>query len=279
MHITRKGFTLIELMIALVLLVIVGGGMFKLLTSQQRATRQQAALTMLQANVRTGALLVPSELREINVSATGTDIVSMTADNITYRAMRATSVVCAVTTTQVRLRNEYTYGYRAPVAGRDELLIFIENDPGSSTDDGWKQAAISAPAASTCPDGGAAMSYTVAITADTVAMVVLDAAARTFETMQLALYQSGGRNWLGVRSVSGGEASLQPVLGPLTATGLQLAYLNAAGGATTDPTLVRSIDIKVVGETDNRVSNGSSTQAIKLDSLTARIRLRNAPRL
>ena len=278
MHTTRKGFTLIELMIALVLLVIVGGGMFKLLTSQQRATRQQAALSMLQANVRTGALLVPSELKEINVSATGSDIVLMRPDSITYRAMRATSVVCAITTTQVRLRNDYTFGYRAPVVGRDRLLIFVENDPGSSTDDGWKETAISAPAASTCPDGGSAMAYTVAVTADTVAMVSLDAVARTFETMQLKLYQSNGRYWLGARSVSGGEA-VQPVLGPLTATGLQLAYLNAAGVATTDSTLVRTIDIKVVGETDNAVSNGSSTQAIKLDSLTARIRLRNAPRL
>ena len=278
MHTTRKGFTLIELMIALVLLVIVGGGMFKLLTSQQRATRQQAALSMLQANVRTGALLVPSELKEINVSATGSDIVLMRPDSITYRAMRATSVVCAITTTQVRLRNDYTFGYRAPVVGRDRLLIFVENDPGSSTDDGWKETAISAPAASTCPDGGSAMAYTVAVTADTVAMVSLDAVARTFETMQLTLYQSNGRYWLGARSVSGGEA-VQPVLGPLTATGLQLAYLNAAGVATTDSTLVRTIDIKVVGETDNAVSNGSSTQAIKLDSLTARIRLRNAPRL
>ena len=276
---SRKGFTLIELMIALVLLLIVGGGIFTLLTKQQRATRQQAALTMLQANVRTGALLVPSELREINVSATGSDIVTMAADNITYNAMRATSVVCAVSTTQVKLRNEYTYGYRAPVASRDTLLIFVENTPGSSTDDGWTRTRLLAPVASTCPDGGAAVAYTVVITADTVAMIKLDAAARTFERMQLSLYQSGGRNWLGARSVSGGEASLQPVLGPLTATGLQFEYLNAAGAATNNTTLVRTINIKVVGETENRVSNGSSTQAIKLDSLTARIRLRNAPRL
>ena len=276
---SRKGFTLIELMIAMVLLLHVGGGIFTLLTKQQRATRQQAALTMLQSNVRTGALLVPSELREINVSATGSDIVTMAADNIEYNAMRATSVVCSVTATQVKLRNEYTYGYRAPVASRDTLLIFVENDPGLSSDDGWKRTRLLAPVASTCPDGGAAVAYTVVISADTVAMIKLDAVARTFERMQLSLYQSGGRNWLGARSVSGGEASLQPVLGPLTATGLQFEYLNAAGAVTTNTTLVRTINIKMVGDTENGVSNGSSTQAIKLDSLTARIRLRNAPRL
>jgi prepilin-type N-terminal cleavage/methylation domain-containing protein len=279
MHTTRKGFTLIELMIALVLLVIVGGGMFKLLTSQQRATRQQAAQSMLQANIRTGTLLVPSELREINVTAAGSDIVAMGPDSITYRAMRATSVVCAITTTEVRLRNEYTFGYRAPVPGRDKLLIFVENDAASSLDDGWTTKEISAATGSTCPDGGNAVAYTVAVTADTVAMVRLDAVARTFEVMQLKLYQSGGRNWLGARSVSGGEVAVQPVLGPLTAAGLRLTYLNAAGGVTTDSTQVRTIDIMVQGETDNAVSNGSSTQAIKMDSLTARIRLRNAPRL
>jgi prepilin-type N-terminal cleavage/methylation domain-containing protein len=280
MHASRKGFTLIELMISLVLLTIVGGGVLTLLNNQQRATRQQAQLAMLQSNVRTGTLLLPSELRELHIDATGGDIVSMAADNITYRAMRGTSVACAVSTTQVTLRNGLTFGYRAPIAGRDSLLLFIDNDTESATDDGWKATALAAPAATTCPDGSAATAYTVAIPADTVAMVSLDAVVRTFEVMQLTLYQANGRNWLGARSVSANELAVQPVLGPLTATGVQFRYLTADGvTTTTNRSLVRSIDVRIVGETDGLVSNGSSTQLMKQDSLTARIRLRNAPRL
>jgi prepilin-type N-terminal cleavage/methylation domain-containing protein len=280
MHASRKGFTLVELMISLVLLTIVGGGVLTLLNNQQRATRQQAQLAMLQSNVRTGTLLLPSELRELHIDATGGDLVDIGVDHITYRAMRGTSVACAVSTTQITLRNGLTFGYRAPVAGRDSVLLFIDNDTESATDDGWKASALAAPAATTCPDGAAAIAYTVTIPADTVAMVALDAVVRTFEVMELKLYQSGGRNWLGARSVSANELTVQPVLGPLTATGVQFRYLRADGvTTTTDRSLVRSIDVRIVGETDGIVSNGSSTQLLKQDSLSARIRLRNAPRL
>ena len=280
MHTSRKGFTLIELMIALVLLVIVGGGIFKLLTTQQRATRQQAQLSMMQSNLRSGTLLVPSELREIGIDASGSDILAMGPDSITYRAMRSMSVACQVTATEIRLRNLLTWGYRPPVAGRDQILLFVEGDPGSSMDDTWVSTAIAAPAASTCPDGQPAMAYTVTIPggAATVAKVSLGAAVRTFETMQFKLYTSGGRSWLGARSVSGGE-TIQPVLGPLTATGLRLEYRNAAGNVTTDSSLVRTIDVTIEGQTDGAVSGGSGALAMKQDSLTARIRLRNAPRL
>ena len=275
------GFTLIELMISLVLLTIVGGGILTMLNRQQRATRQQSQVAMMQSNVRTGALLLPSELRELHIDAVGgSDLVSIATDNITYRAMRGMSVACAVTTTQIRLRNLQTWGYRSPVPGRDRMLVYIENSPSSALDDTWLATDIAAPAASTCPDGAAATAYTVTIPVDTIPDIVLGAAVRTYETMEFRLYQADGRSWLGARSVSAGEPDVQPVLGPLTTAGLRIVGLQADGiTPTTNTALVRSIDVTIVGQTDGLVSSGSSTQLMKQDSMTARIRLRNAPRL
>ena len=142
---SRRGFTLVELLVALVLLTIVGGVIIRLLASSQRLSRQQSEQVLLQGNVRTGALLVPAELRELAVGATTTDLVSMGATDVTYRALRASGVACQVTAGapgSVRLRRSVYFGYRTLAATRDSLLIFMDNDPNLTTDDRWSAFAV-----------------------------------------------------------------------------------------------------------------------------------------
>ena len=71
MRASRRGFTLIELMIGLLLMTLIGTVIFKLLQSEQRVSTAQAERMMLQASVRTGALVVPTELRELSTNAGG----------------------------------------------------------------------------------------------------------------------------------------------------------------------------------------------------------------
>ena len=66
----RRGFTLVEVMIALVILGIVTGAIYRLLDANRRIAVAQAEQVMLQSNVRTGSLIVPNELRELNTVAT-----------------------------------------------------------------------------------------------------------------------------------------------------------------------------------------------------------------
>ncbi len=282
---TRRGFTLIELMIALILLSIVGTVIMRLLTSSQRASRYQSEQALLQSNVRAGATLVPTELRELGISGAASDIYAgMTATQISYRAMRSTSVACAFGLTAIKLRNSMTFSYRALATPRDTLLVFVEGNPLSSADDAWMAVAITGgTSATTCPDGTAATSVPVVLTAPTIALIlpsgVTEAPVRSFEKMQLQLYASGGQSWLGARSVSAGEATLQPVLGPLEATnGLQLDYLDANGTATAVPTAIRSINVTIRGLTDKTISRGTDALHVAKDTLVSRIRLRNAPR-
>ena len=62
----HRGFTLVELLVVLLIMVVVTGGIYKLLNSTQRLSRAQAERVDLQSNVRTASLVIPNELREIN---------------------------------------------------------------------------------------------------------------------------------------------------------------------------------------------------------------------
>ncbi len=277
-HRTR-GFTLAELLIALILLAIVGDVVVRLLAGSQRLTRAQSEQTALQASVRAGALLVPAELRELGTGAAGADLLIMGPDSITYRAQRAVGVACAVTATTIVLRSALMFAYRAPGGPRDSVLLYLEGNPASALDDAWQVLAISgAPSAGSCPDGSAALDLPTAVPAGVLAQVVTDAPVRTFEVMQMRLYRSGGQYWLGSRSVSAGEATIQPMLGPLKSNGFQLDYLDAAGAPAALASDVRSIDVTIRGVTDAPVSAGLGRLQLAEDSLRARVRLRNAPR-
>ena len=97
--------------------------------------------------------------------------------------------------------------------------------------------------------------------------------------MEYGLYSSGGEWWLGARSVSMSEASMQPVLGPLTSDGLSFNFFDGNGALTTDRSLVKSIQVTLMGVTDQAIVVGSNTKtAYVQDSLVSQVVLRNALR-
>jgi prepilin-type N-terminal cleavage/methylation domain-containing protein len=281
---STRGFTLVEMLIGLVLLAIVSTTIYRILDTNTRLSRAQTEQVSLQSAVRIGSLVVGTELKEMGINTTVSDIQAMSANSITYRAMRATGMACQVTANEVRLRNTTTpptfFSTRNIAAGQDSLLLYVEGDPNVATDDQWLPLRISGVSASTCgaaPAIALALSPSINTVATPLTKIVLDAPVRTFEVMQLAIVNTGGQNWLGVRSLSAGGA-LQPALGPITATGLQFDYYDAAGAVTTSPTAVRSIQITIRGQTDRTVrAAGQSPLAVALDSLSMRITLRNAP--
>jgi hypothetical protein len=90
---------------------------------------------------------------------------------------------------------------------------------------------------------------------------------RIYEVMELKLYRSEGKSWLGARSVSAGEA-IQPVVGPLAdENGFRLEYLDGAG-TTSDVTSVQSIRVTLRGISEGPVQVE--------EALTTQISLRNA---
>jgi prepilin-type N-terminal cleavage/methylation domain-containing protein len=281
----RRGFTLVEILLALVIMGVVTGALYRLLNTSQRLSLAQAEQVSLQSSVRTGSLVVPNELRELNtvlgsLDATQNDITDADPDAITYRAMRGLGFVCqaaAAGATQLRLAGASWTGLRAPDATRDSLYLFIEGDPDEDDDDSWLQVDITAAVApaNAC---GAAAGYLLTVEAIPAAVPV-NTPVRLFELMRLELYAEDGQWWMGAQSVSAGEIEPQPMLGPLTDDGFALVYLDAAGAETADLTAIKSVRLTVRGLTDGAVrAGGAGAMGHPEEALVTQVLLRNSIR-
>jgi prepilin-type N-terminal cleavage/methylation domain-containing protein len=282
MQADRQGLTLPELMVAAVLMLIVGGAAYQLLVTTQRLARAQVEQVSLQSNVRSGALVVTNELRELSTTVGGSsdqnDILSIAPGQITYRAMRGIGFICqGPSATQLRIGRLDFSGYRDPQATRDSAYVFVEGSAETGNDDAWVPLAITrVSSAAPCP-GAAGPGITLTVpSAAFLTSLALGTPVRIYEVMQLKLYQSEGRSWLGARSVSGGEA-IQPVVGPLAdGDGFQLDYLDGRGAPTADLSAIKSIRFTVQGVSAEAVRSGGGEAMRAQDGLTTQVGLRNA---
>jgi prepilin-type N-terminal cleavage/methylation domain-containing protein len=282
----RKGYTLIELMIGLVILGIVTGALYKLLVTSQRISRAQTEHVDLQTNMRGAALIVPNELREINTVVGGNvdqnDILAGSGANvIQYRAMRGIGFVCQTpTNNEVRILASSWSGLRAPdPGGKDDGYVFIDGDENKSIDDAWQPVTITGVTNSTC---GANAAYALAInpTVAVLTTVPVNTPVRLYEIMELSMYATGGQWWLGARSVSAGEVNPQPLVGPLDATanaGFNLSYRDGNNAVTADLTSVKSIRIGMKGLSSYNVASGTGSTLGQLQETdSTQVVLRNA---
>src|SRR5437763_110467 len=95
---TRRGFTMVELLIALVILGIVSAALYKVLVTNQRTYLAQTQRIDLQQNIRAAATILPAELREINAAGTAGanngDLSGMLSTSLTIRAPRQLGFLC-----------------------------------------------------------------------------------------------------------------------------------------------------------------------------------------
>ncbi len=278
-----RGFTITELIIALVVFALAAGSIGRVMVNSQRLSRAQIEVISMQSNLRTGALVVPSELRELAADGTNSDILAMTSSNITFRAMRGLGFTCSVTSTSIKILDTSTvpfYGSRSIISGRDRIIVFVENDPNFPTDDNWLVLTPTAvDLSNNCGSQNAIMLTVADFSAQLtngISDVVVGGPVRSFEIMELGPVTSGGHTWLGARSVSGGQTTLQPVLGPLETNGFGLEYFDAAGTTTTVPADVRQLRVTLRGSTEHAVSRGLGDAPVFVrDSLVATVTLRN----
>lgn len=287
----RRGFTLVELLIALIMMVLVAGGIYSLLVTTHRVSRKQTEISNLQGNLRGGLNLVQSELQEIYTDAAVgvSDINVMTAASLDYDAMRGIGESCGLTLGggAVQIRQD-GYSGRAPVAGRDRLLLFQDQDTLSSSDDVWLDVPITGVNPNgVCTVGVAGPSWDLVVptllAADLIhavsgnPLVFAPGPIRTVEQMELGLVNDAGKDWLGIRSSSGGEAALIPVIGPLNSGGLEFLYYDGASAPTGLPSAVKTIVVKLHGISAEVVTTGQgSTLGKPRDSVLVRVQLRNS---
>jgi hypothetical protein len=299
---------MVELMIGLVLTLAVGGVTYQMLLNNQRVTRKQTENVGMQDNVRSGALVIANELREVGydvvtagataslgyapAAPTRTDLLTIQPGAVTYHANRGLGFVCDVSTAapaKVVVRSSTWQQLRDP-SPTDTLMLYVESESETASDDAWVHLGIVATQAQNCPGAGTPPGLAFQVQAPaglnlTTALnkVVLGGPARVTEVMRMRYWQDGGKSWLGMEAVSAGTP-IQPVVGPLadsttTVRGLTFGYFDANNVATAVPSNVRVIEVTLRGVTDQAV-HGRSGYGATIDTLglTTRVALRNTLR-
>jgi prepilin-type N-terminal cleavage/methylation domain-containing protein len=284
----RRGFTLVELLVALVLMGIVTTAIYRVLVNNQRTYQAQTQRIDLQQNIRAAGTILPAEFREMN--APDGDIKGMWQDSIQIRAMRQFGIVCTipvlnggvVTGKNIRLRNQMIMGSRGFVIG-DSVLVFHEGSEDSRNDDAWavgRVTGVVSGVAANCTDATAGTQLNIDFAAfaapltNVAGSIPMGAPMRGFEVVTYKIYQAADGLWyLGLRGPAGG---LQPLIGPLIgSTGLRLNYYDAAGAVTAVPANVASIEIIVRGRTAQAIQQPSGGRVTPVDSIVTRVALRN----
>ena len=292
MRLTRspRGFTLAELLVALVLFAIVSTAIYQLLVNNQRKYRQQTQRIELDDNVRSAVAILPTELRGLDAAdPLGSDIIQMTDTSVAYRAVRALRWVCTTLQTGSQLFLDTTkYALRSIDPAYDSLLIFADSNPMKRTDDHWYHADVQSTPGRTNGCGSQMFVLNVAFALPRVSNnntlvaqddVMQGSPVLAFEMVRMMSYQdASGVTWLGVQRYNkqSGWSTLQPVVGPLAPGGLRFAYYDSTGAVTADSSKVARVEVTVIGRTSQPVRLSTGSMSYLLDSLVTQVALRNS---
>ena len=286
-----RGFTLVELIMALALGALVAAGAYRAIVGTQRVTQAGAQKIDVQQNLRAGATYMASALRELD--AADGDINVATATRLRFRSMRWVGVLCdapakkGATSVVLTIRSGSVFGLRAPSAAEDSALVFADGDPGSRADDVWLIGAVTGQSGGVCSDGSAASDLTVEITgasggqAAALATVTAGAPVRGFQAEELSLFQAAdSRWWMGQRTANrtGSWTAVRPLVGPLTAAGLAFTYHDTTSAVTGVLTDIASVSITMRGESERLVRGLGGAVDYARDSIITRAALRNNER-
>lgn len=266
----RRGMTLVELLIVLVVGGLVMLAIYEVLIVNQRTYRAQSATVRGQQTLRAGMDVLFGELREI--SPADGDIVAMAEDELEIRAPRNLAVICEIvvggTDPTIRARR----------IGRDlvedSARVFYENDSNDTSDDVWRSARIGVVDVGSfdCPDGTPAQTlqlHGVTHGMGTDDFLVTGSPIRNFLHFRYGVGTYDGRSYLVQEDTTGTEF---PLVGPLDdADPADFEYLDENGTTTTTPEDVRQVEVTLRTVSEARDGSGDPYR----DSLTARIFTRN----
>ena len=295
----RRGFTLVEVMVVMVMMVLVGAAVTRILVNSLRVSQSQMIMADMQSNVRTAGLVLPMELRELGYdtniysNAVTSDIEAIGANSITINASRGFSTLCGTfdfgsDPGEVRFRKPIM-GIREPLM-TDGFQIYVENDENTGVDDQWATLAVSAIDLNGECDGGGDPAIVLTLKNPTPvgpgqqltdANLKVGGPIRWVERMQFGRFvDDDGMTYVGARSLSLGEAGYSAVAGPLDpATGLQFFYYDKDGTLVVpgvgSPLDVRTVEVQLTGRTSTQVAMAGGRRANRAMITTTRVALRN----
>ena len=292
---SRRGFTMIELIVALVLLGIVSTAIYRVLVNNQRVYMAQTQRIDLSQNIRAANSILSAEFRELD--AFDGDVTAIGPDSIVIRGMRWLSFICVppVLTgnnlgNQMIIRGRQVgdpmwFGSRYINESTDSLLIYLDGNQVTRLDDYFVPARLAAtPGNQQCPAVGAIAAQpgtrivfdgNFVFGTNIAGAITVGAPVRGFERVKYRLYQPSGDSlwYIGFQAAN---QSIQPLVGPVLPNGLTFQYFNAAGAVTAVRTQIARIDVTVRARSTTQVrAGGDAPRRAIVDSITFSVALRN----
>jgi prepilin-type N-terminal cleavage/methylation domain-containing protein len=267
---SRRGFTLAEIMVVLMILGFVGGAVFRVLVKQQQAYKDSSRQADMQREIRLTSSYLPSEIRAL--SSAGGDVMEMDEDEFEFLANIGSGVVCdKVSNTHVILPPLNTAGitltnwYSQPVVG-DSVFLYDDSVSSGAEDDVWERRAVSQvqPNASDCAgapftdpalDAGKDR-WRVGIAGNVPDSVRKGSVVRFARPVRYRIFQAPSNKWyLGYQQYRAGSwSAIEAVGGPFRAfqsgdgnpSGLQFRYFDSLGvrlDDSDDPSRLSRIDV------------------------------------
>jgi prepilin-type N-terminal cleavage/methylation domain-containing protein len=285
-----RGFSLAELLVAVVIACAIGAAVMDSAVRQQRFFAADARAAVARGAVRQAVDVLSSDLRALTPS--DGDLYVTAADHVDLRMLLGASVLCTIGAARDAavlppLRGASVLGLTswvaAPLAG-DTVLVFDAGGPGAA-DDRWARHVL---ASDPIPGGAcpvtsgftvsaaeAASGWSVRLSPALALTVTPGAAVRFVRRARFELYRAADSKWyLGFSDCLSTRATpcsvVQPVSGPYDAAGIQFAYHDSLGAAAA-PAQVARIVVSVKSSAAGAAPGG----ALWRDSTGAAIAVRN----
>lgn len=297
----RRGTSLVELMVALVLFGIIGLATLRALDRQARF--HSGILALLEARSQHAAAheAVAVELRSISPAAGDINRISDSA--IVFRFPVGAGVACGIAPGSIEFAPDTVSAGQAFASFRstpqpgDTAWIFDEGASDASVDDGWIPLHVTATTRATGHCAGSPLidplldatrpSWRLTVSGALPASVASGAPVRLTRISRFALYRGGtGEHWLGfseVQPATGAWITIQPVSGPYlpfntaapAASGVALAARDSSGGITFTPIAAAAVSLATRTRTTRVVRMDGLARGFHQDSLHSLISLRN----
>ncbi|GAC1682993.1 MAG: hypothetical protein NVS9B3_00770 [Gemmatimonadaceae bacterium] len=293
-RLARRAFTLVELLVAMVLLSIVLTTVIQVMSRQQQFYTSAADVADVRRRLRGPLDLIPGEFRTLSPSQG--DIYTMSDSSIEYRAPLGVAVICTIDAARTTISfppstlakaNGLTAWLETPLA-QDSLLIV-------GRDSVWRPYALQiAPATGVCPLSSGFVSsaaegaagFTAVLLTPLDPAITAGALVRFFRRTHLSLFQGSDANWyLGrFQCIAGGTpacGTLQAMSGPYRSyaasgpSGVRLTYFDSAGTATSVASGVRRIHVTTAAATTTPRSMDGAFVGPVTDSLAVDVGVRN----
>ena len=246
---SRRAFSLVELLIALLLACAVAGAAMQSLAREQRIFAATARRNAARAALHQAADVLTTDLRSL--SPRDGDLYGAAPDHVDFRLLLGSSELCTIAPardaatlppTHAASALGLTAWIAAPQSG-DTLLVFDPGGPGLA-DDRWTRHVLTAdpvPGAA-CPVAGgftstaaeAAAGWGIAIRPPLSPTVPTGSPIRFFRRATFELYRAADARWyLGFFDCLTTRvtpcAIVQPVAGPFDPAGLTFTFLDSLG--------------------------------------------------